>query len=236
MFRIIATWLAALACFATAAIVPSVYVMGLDHVTFGALVVNFVTLAPFAYIGYVVFNVMSGLSGQGEDTTLYWLDYVSSWIAWFCINLTAVFVVIGIVQAYSDVTDVLKMQWAIWILGGLVLFSWIDVGLLQRHKHANAQAWANANRAVAPPAPLPPPPVTPVDPPANVQGSGVGPVGAFLAAVLIVLVLFAAFYNFGEGTGGKLGLNDSEKSVPVCSRFVGKNSDGVAMYTIHHDC
>lgn len=231
MYRLVTTWLAALACFATAAIVPAVYVFGIDQVTIGALTINFVKLAPVGFFAYVLFNILSGFSGQEDNGFLYWLDYLASWLAWFSINFTAVFVGIGLVQSYADVTDVLKLPWAIWILGGLMIFSWIDVGFLQGNKHGMARATITANRMVGPaPPPVVVPPALPPNPPV---GSGAVAIVMLVLGFLFAIALLASFYMFKDAptTRTRLAAVETCSDTPV---FLGIEN-GVRRY-LAEDC
>lgn len=239
---IIITLLAALACFATAVIVPLVYIVGLDHVTVHGVTFSFVTWGLPALLGLIALNVFSGLVDQ-RHRWLYVLDHVASWASWLSINFTTAFVAFGYLQANQDILKILQESFAMQLLLGLVAYSWFDLVWIQRHKRRVLREWLKAQRVTTPAAAglAVPPPVapavaaTPVPAPAPTTPPTDSHVGTALALFLGVLVVGGLMLLFLFGLDVELGLNGSEKAVqPTCAKFVG-NGGGVPTYVLRFD-
>ncbi len=77
MLKTIVTIIAAAAALAAAAIAPVNYIEALRANPIGLALTAFVMYASAIYIGYVLFNIFSGLLGQGDAgraPALYWID------------------------------------------------------------------------------------------------------------------------------------------------------------------
>ncbi len=195
MLKTIVTIIAAAAALAAAAIAPVNYIEALRANPIGLALTAFVMYASAIYIGYVLFNIFSGLLGQGDAgraPALYWIDYVPSWIAWFSFNLVGVWVVLGIagiVQGFTPITSLAAVPNSYWVLFGLVIFSWIDVGFLQGHKHKAAWQYIQTQRSIAPPPAVAP--VAPIVPPALGPAPIAVPIAAPVGLGTAVLIAFA---------------------------------------------
>ena len=213
MLKTFITLIAAVATLAAAAIAPVDYIEALRANPIGMVLYTFVMYSSAIYISYVLFNIFSGLLGQGDAgraPTLYWIDYVPSWLALISFTCVGVWVALGcrgVVQGFTPITHLADVPNSYWVLLVLVIFSWIDVGVLQGHKHAAALQYIQTQRSIAPApavapaapavpaaAPAPAPAPTPVAAPAHV-GSGV-----FLAiGFVIVVILLAICFSGGDG-------------------------------------
>lgn len=175
MLKTIVTLIAAVATLVAAAIAPVDYIETLRATPIGMIVYAFVMYSSAIYIGYVLFNIFSGLLGQGDAgraPTLYWIDYVPSWLAWLSFNLVGLWVALGIqgiVRGFPPITNLGDVPNDYWVLLALVIFSWFDVGILQGHKHKAALQYIRTQRAIAPPPAVAPPAVV-VPPPAAAPG------------------------------------------------------------------
>lgn len=210
--------------------------MGWDQVNLPIIgMASLVTLGfPFALL-YGASNTVSGITDQ-DESGLYWLDHIPSVVAWMSINVTAGFVLFGLFQANSDIVRVIQESFALQLLLALVVFSWIDVLWLQRYKHRMLR-----EQLQNPNAPQQPHLATYA---AQPQSRGGLAFGTIVATLLVLGLIGGAIYASGLDADSlrsasirpwKSGVNDSEKNVPTCSRFV-RNVDGVAVYQLHHDC
>lgn len=240
MFQLVTTLLAIVSAIAVALIAPVDYIEALRDYPLWMLLVAFLKFGAVIYISYVVFNIISGLAGQGDagrNPVLYWMDYIPSWIAWFSLNLTALWValgLLGIVKGYSPITALADVPNSYWVLLALVLFSWLDVGVLQGHKHEAARQYIAAQRAITPAAPVPPPAPLPGTPVAAPTGIGTGLLIA--AAIIVVFILAMIFSGGGTNLGGlndasgKSGLTDNRG---VCEKITtGVNADGTPKFVL----
>ena len=256
MLKTLVTLIAAAATLASAAIAPVDYIPALRDNPIGLLLAMFLMFTSMIYIGYVIFNVFSGLMGQGDagrDARLWWIDYVSSWIAFWSFNLILLWVVLGvqgIVPDFPTITTWADVPSKYWVLLGLVLFSWLDVFVLQGHKHTAAWQYFQTQRAIVPapavaPAPAPPaaPPVAPPAPlpvpaPANV---GVGIVGVLLLLLFAIICAFAIMSFSGGWTDLRKKVTiaeEADKVAKICykSEFVRNNGNAREFVTIPYDC
>ena len=196
-FRAFVNWLDALACFATAAAVVAYYGFGIDQIQLGALQISLVQHGKFIAGAWVLLEILSPFVGQGGNNPLYWLDYLGTWVAWLFINLTALYVWIGLTQGYPDVVRLLQVPYAKELLIGLVISSWISALLLQGSKHGRAWQEAQVQRAVQPAPPQPPaPPPAPAAPPQPAQAGG-GFVLTAIVLVIVAVILALAFFGGG---------------------------------------
>lgn len=210
MLKTIVTLIAAAATLAAAAIAPVDYIESLRSTPIGMVVYTFVMYASAIYIGYVLFNIFSGLLGQGDAgraPALYWIDYVPSWLAWLSFNAVGLWVALGsagTVRGFTPITKLADMPNDYWVLIGLVIFSWLDVGILQGHKHKAAWQYIRTQRTIAPPpavAPLavvvPPPAALPGPAPVAVpitEPASLGnPLFVVLGLLLVVVLLIVLF-------------------------------------------
>ena len=252
MLKTIVTLVAAAATLAAAAIAPVDYIEALRATPIGMVVYIFAVYSSAIYIGYVLFNIFSGLLGQGDAgraPTLYWIDYVPSWLAWFSVNMVGLWVLLGIagvVQGFTPITTWAAVPNSYWVLLGLVIFSWIDVGILQGNKHKAAWQYIQTQRTIAPPPAVAPPPVI-VPPPAAAPGpavvavpiaapSGVG-MGLFVAlgGVVAIVLLAIAF----SGSGDRRGSGERKAAVVTCSsasQFVRQLPNGGIQLEVTREC
>jgi len=232
MLKTIITIVAAVAALAAAAIAPVDYIDALRTNPIGMVLSTFVAFTSAIYIGYVVFNFISGLLGQGDAgraPTLYWIDYVASWLAWFSFNLTGLWVALGIAgiaHGFAPVTGWADVPNAYWVLLGLVVFSWGDVGVLQGHKHGPAMQYVSTQRSIVPApvaAPAAPVVVPPAPPPTLVAVPIAAPsrvgTGLFVALGIVVILIVLAFCFSGKVQ--RHALNDDSKDVAYCERQTG---------------
>ena len=235
MLKTIVTLIAAAATLAAAAIAPIDYIEALRANPIGLVLTAFVMYASAIYIGYALFNIFSGLLGQGDAgraPTLYWIDYVPSWLALFSFNLIGLWVALGIngiVQGFSPITKLADVPNEYWVLLGLVVFSWIDVGILQGHKHKAAWQYIQTQRSIAPPpavAPIavvvPPPAAAPGPAPVAVPIATPTGLGVALFVTLGFVVVFALLVM---SFGGKLPVKSDSGSTGFGSYGSGWKTD-----------
>ena len=228
MLKTIVTLIAAVATLAAAAIAPVDYIEALRAHPIGLVLIAFVMYASAFYTCYVLFNIFSGLLGQGDAgraPALYWIDYVPSWLAWLSFNLVGLWVALGcagIVQGFTAITSWAAVPNSYWVLIGLVVFSWVDVGILQGHKHKAAWQYIQTQRSIAPPpavapvavvvpppaaAPGPAPVAAPIEAPSNVGKA----LFVILGLVVVIAVLIMLF-------GGKVdGVRGTRAAMVTCS-------------------
>lgn len=246
MLKTIVTLVAAVVTLAAAAIVPVDFIETLRANPIGIFLFTFVKYSSAIYIGYVLFNIFSGLLGQGDagrSPALYWIDYVPSWLAWFSFNLVGLWVALGcagVVQGFTPITKLADVPNEYWVLLGLFVFSWIDVGWLQGHKHAAAWQYIQTQRNIAPPpavappaavaappaaAPAPAPAAAPVAAPTGV-GMGIFVAIGVCAAIILLVIAFSGTAERRAGDEPA-----TEKAASACSQtFVGNNRDGIPVY------
>jgi len=161
--EILITLVAFATAIATAIAVPSVYALGIDHVTipnYGDF--SFIQCGMIVAIVWIVSNVISGLMHQ-TNPGLVKIDRAGSFIALASLVLTAVFVfvfsgVVPNVTVSPTVARVLAIPGALPLLIGLVAYALFDVLVIQQLKHRNLvtftsqrreAAWARAHGMVA---------------------------------------------------------------------------------------
>lgn len=226
------SWVDGLVCLATTAAVVAYYGFGINEIQIGALHFSLIQYGVFIAGAYVLLEVMSRVIGQGGNDPLYWFDYFSTAVAWLFINLTAAYVWIAFKQDYQEVMHRLDVPYAKELLIFLTVFSWFAILALQGNKHKRVWQEASVQGQYQP---LPPqvPQVDQVQQQAAPAQSNVGT--AIVVVLLLIIAILAASALFG-GKLSTLSSLGSEKDVPVCERFVGKNADGVSVYHIFHDC
>ena len=199
ILEVLVAWVAALSCYATAVIVPAVYVWDVPQVVIFGYAFVFLAWAPVAYWVYVGSNTASALLGQSHPG-LRWQDYLSSMVAAFSILMTALWVGVRMYQSNAQTMKIMDIPEATWILIALLVFSLINLVLL-RTRHREAWAHVTAARAV----PLPPPPPAPAAPapaaPATYSGTGI--VVVLLLCALVVVAILMATNRVGVGPTGK---------------------------------
>ena len=230
--RPLISFLAGAACFLIAVVATAVFIYGVDHLTLGTVTIPLIKSGLVFGTAYVALNILSWAVGQDGDDPLYWFDYVSSWIAWLFINVAALYVAIAMSQSYEGITKVTEVPFAFWLLGSLVLFSWIDVFGLQGKKLSPAWQQAQAQQQNQP-APQQNNPGPQQQPQVVVRGSSLGGIMATIAVVILGTILLLMLFG-GDGIST---FAASGKGSDACSaKFIGKTDKGADFYQLNFDC
>lgn len=168
------------ASFATNVGIP--YLSG-DAAYYVTLLVSYGTIVV---IGYVASSVLDAVTPQ-TSWALYRLSFVASWFAAILLTLASIIVLFHMMAA-GHLRQLVDIPGALQQLFGLTLFSWFDVGYLQRRKLAQLRAHG-----------APTPPTTLTLNPAETGGWGWAVAGILLALALGTIVMFAVGVKMPAG-------------------------------------
>lgn len=131
----IITLLAAISALAVALVTPVTYLFGIDHIKLpNGYVFSLIAYSPLALVVWAVSNALSGVSEQ-EHKGLYLMDNTCSWIALISINITFLTVLIAVAATGQSTFPTIAESGAAQVLVAATLFTWLDIGYIQREKH-----------------------------------------------------------------------------------------------------
>lgn len=126
--------IAALSAFAVAVGSPASYILNIDQVSFGVtFTVNLIAYATLAFEVYEVSNALSGVTPQ-RSYGLNVLDTFFSALAFVSLNFTLGWIVVQYLVGGGSAANIIYIFGGVQPLIGATVFSWVDVGYIQRRK------------------------------------------------------------------------------------------------------